>query len=130
MIDDKKIEEAANLHRFELIASMHRSTLGTPMQCFEEVVDAETELIENSFITGAKWAIKEFITDLWHPASEEPREFAEVLAEAKITESIKTYISFKRNDSLFKNWDAYSSGANTTRWLYIDDLLPEEGGEQ
>ena len=33
MIDDK-IEKAANLHRFELIASMHGSTLGTPMQCF------------------------------------------------------------------------------------------------
>ena len=64
---------------------------------------------------------------LWHPASEEPREFAEVLAEAKITESIKTYISFKRNDSLFKNWDAYSSGANITQWLYIDDLLPKKG---
>lgn len=128
MIDDKKIEEAANLHRFELIASMHGSTLGTPMQCSEEVVDAETELIENSFITGAKWAINEFLKDLLHPASEEPREFAEVLAEAKITESIKTYISFKRNDSLFKNWDAYSSGANITRWLYIDDLFPK-GGE-
>lgn len=130
MIDDNKIEEAANLHRFELIASMHGSTLGTPMQCFEEVVDAETELIENSFITGAKWAINELLKDLWHPASEEPREFAKVLAEAKITESIKTYISFKKNDALFKNWDAYSSGANITRWLYIDDLLPKEGGEK
>ena len=66
--------------------------------------------------------------DLWHPASEEPREFAEVLAEAKITENIKTYISFKRNGALFKNWNAYSSGANITRWLYIDNLFPNEGG--
>lgn len=130
MIDDKKIKEAANIHRFELIASMHGSTLGTPMQCFEEEVDAETELIENSFITGAKWAINEFLKDLWTPASEEPREFAEVLAEVKITESIKTYISFKRNDALFKNWDAYSSCANITRWLYIDDLFQKEGGNQ
>lgn len=130
MIDDKKIEEAANLHRFELIASMHGSTLGTPIQCFEEVVDEETELIENSFITGDKWAINEFLKDLWTPASEEPREFAEVLAEVKITESIKTYISFKRNDALFKNWDAYSSCANITRWLYIDDLFQKEGGNQ
>ena len=73
MIDDNKIEEAANLHRFELIASMHGSTLGTPMQCSEEVVDAETELIENSFITGAKWAIKEFLKNLWHDANEEPK---------------------------------------------------------
>ena len=82
------------------------------------------------FEAGAKWAVNEFIKDLWHPASEEPREFAEVLAEVKITESIKTYISFKKNDALFKNWDAYSSGANITRWLYIDDLLPKEGGEK
>lgn len=86
--------------------------------------------IEFAYKEGAKWAINEFLKNLWHPANEEPREFAEVLAEAKITESIKTYISFKRNDSLFKNWDAYSSGANITRWLYIDDLLPKEGGNQ
>lgn len=125
MIDEKKIEEAANLCRFEVIASMHN-----PYQCFEEEVDAQTDLIENSFISGAKWAINEFLKDLWHDASEEPRKFAEVLAEAKITESIKTYISFKRNDALFKNWDAYSSCANITRWLYIDDLFPKEGGEQ
>ena len=130
MIDDKKIEEAANLHRFELIASRHGSTLGNPMQCFKEIIDAETDLIEDSFTTGAKWAINEFLKDLWHPASEEPREFAEVLAEAKITENIKTYISFKRNDALFKNWDAYSSGANITRWLYIDDLFQKKGGKQ
>ena len=72
MIDDKKIKEAAQLLRFELIASMHGSTLGTPMQCFKEEVDTETELIENSFITGAKWAINEFLKDLWHPIKEKP----------------------------------------------------------
>lgn len=103
MIDDKKIEEAA-INKCGFISS--------------------------EFYSGAKWAINEFLKGLWHPVSEEPREFAEVLAEAKITESIKTYISFKRNDALFKNWDAYSSGANITRWLYIDDLLPKEGGKQ
>lgn len=88
------------------------------------------EDIKEAIGLGAKLAINELLNNLWHPASEKPREFAEVLAEAKITESIKTYISFKRNDALFKNWDAYSSGANITRWLYIDDLLPKEGGEQ
>lgn len=93
-------------------------------------ISLKDKLMRAIFITGAKWAINDFLKDLWHPASEEPREFAEVLAEAKITESIKTYISFTRNDALFKNWDAYSSGANITRWLYIDDLLPKEGGEQ
>ncbi|WP_147380645.1 hypothetical protein [Segatella copri] len=104
----------------------------------EEVVfdnDTKEEMfykedIKEAIGLGAKLAINELLNNLWHPASEKPREFAEVLAEAKITESIKTYISFKRNDALFKNWDAYSSGANITRWLYIDDLLPKEGGEQ
>jgi hypothetical protein len=127
MIDDKKIEavkEEIYEDRFLLNG--------------EEVVfdnDAKEEMfckedIKEAIGLGSKWAINEFLKDLWHPASEEPIESAEVLAEAKITESIKTYISFKRNDALFKNWDAYSSGANITRWLYVDDLLPKEGGEQ
>ena len=115
MIDDKKIEEAAVKYANYLKGI-----------CDFTVINAS----EEGFKAGAKWAINEFLKDLWHPASKEPREFAEVLVEAKITESIKTYISFKRNDALFKNWDAYSSGANITRWLYIDDLFPKEGGEQ
>ena len=111
MIDDKKIEGAARR--------------------YSKVTDCDKEealLIEEGFKEGAEWAINDFLKDLWHPASEEPREFAEVLAEAKITENIKTYISFKRNGALFKNWNAYSSGANITRWLYIDNLFPKEGG--
>ena len=112
MIDEKEIEEAAIENSEKLSDGKHYRDL---------VV---------GFNAGAKWAINEFLKDLWHDASEEPRKFAEVLAEAKITESIKTYISFKRNDAMFKNWDAYSSGANITRWLYIDDLFPKEGGEQ
>lgn len=113
MIDDKKIEDAAKQHSKESYISDYFQA------CYKD-----------AFIESAKWTINEFLKDLWHPASEYPREFAEVLAEAKITESIKTYISFKRNDALFKNWNAYSSGANITRWLYIDDLFPKEGCEQ
>lgn len=127
MIDDKKIE-AAKEEIYE-----DRFLLNGEEVVFDN--DAKEELfykedIKEAIGLGAKWAINELLKDLWHPASEMPREFAEVLAEAKITESIKTYISFKRNDALFKNWDAYSSGANITRWLYIDDLLPKEGGEK
>lgn len=113
MIDDKKIEEAA----INYCNNRYPASQDAPF-------------IAEGFRHGAKWAINEFLKDLLHPVSEEPREFAEVLAEAKITESIKTYISFKRNDALFKNWDVYSSCANITRWLYIDDLFPKEGGEQ
>lgn len=110
MIDDKKIKEAAN----ELCD--YGSILSSGYRI-------------DGFKKGVHWAINEFLKDLWHPASEEPREFTEVFAEAKITESINTYLSFKRNDALFKNWAAYSSGANITRWLYVDDLFPKKGGE-
>ena len=109
MIDNKKIVDVAKQHSEESYIS------GYFQACYKD-----------AFTDGAKWMQEEFLKDLWHPASEEPIKFAEVLAEAKITESIKTYISFKRNDSLFKNWDAYSSGASITRWLYIDDLFQKE----
>ena len=123
MIDKYKIGKAARqISEYVVDAKGFDDSKPTHLAFLDGHVDG--------FNAGAKWAINELLKDLWHPSSEEPREFMEVLAEAKITESIKTYISFKRNDALFKNWDAYSSGANTTRWLYIDDLFPKEGGEQ
>ena len=123
MIDDKKIQKAAR-QISEKVADAKGFDDSNPTHL------AFSEGHVDGFNAGAKWAINELLKDLWHPASEEPIESAQVLAEAKITESIKTYISFKRNDALFKNWDAYSSCANITRWLYVDDLLPKEGGEQ
>lgn len=125
MIDDYKIKKASRMYADEVFESRKYDE--------NHLQPHHVAFIEGNvagFEAGAKWAVNEFIKDLYHPASEEPREFAEVLAEAKITESIKTYISFKKNDALFKNWDAYSSGANITRWLYIDDLLPKEEGEK
>ena len=125
MIDEKKIE-AAKEEIYE-----DRFLLNGEEIVFDN--DAKEEMfykddIKEAIGLGAKWAINELFKNLWHPASEEPIEFAEVLAEAKITESINTYLSFKRNDALFKNWAAYSLGANITRWLYIDDLFQKEGG--
>ena len=121
MINDKKREEAALSYCAKCLEITNRNIDLDKDECAD---------LYNGFIAGAKWAINEFIKNLWHPASEYPIESAEVLAEAKITESIKTYISFKRNDALFKNWDAYSPCANIIRWLYIDDLLPKEGDKQ
>lgn len=128
MIDDKKIEVAARG-----AADLYEQDL--PLMSYNEDTEVDgqhhfcQEFGAELFKDGVKWAINEFLKDLWHPASEEPREFTEVFAEAKITESINTYLSFKRNDALFKNWAAYSSGANITRWLYVDDLFPKKGGE-
>ena len=127
MIDEKKIESAKE-EIYEDRFLLNGEEIVFDNDAKEEMFYKED--IKEAIGLGAKWAINEFLKDLWHPASEEPIEFAEVLAEAKITESINTYLSFKRNDALFKNWEAYSLGANITRWLYIDDLFPKEGDEQ
>lgn len=130
MIDDKKIEEAANLHRFKLIASMHGSTLGTLMQCFEEVVDTETDLIENSFITGVKWGIYEFLKDLWHPNTEEPDKSKSDIITLGFDND--AYLQFK--ESILWNeesWRHSISRCQIIKWGYLSDILPkQEGGEQ
>ena len=125
MIDDKKIEDAKEeIYEDRFLLNGEEVVFNNDEK--EEMFYKED--IKEAIGLGAKWAINKLLKDLWHPSSEEPREFTEVLAEAKITESIKTYISFNRNGALFKNWNAYSSGANITRWLYIDNLFPKEGG--
>lgn len=127
MIDEKKIEEAANLHRFELIASMHGSTLGTPMQCFEEVVGIETDLIENSFITGAKWAINEFLKNLWHPNTEEPDKSKSDIITLGFDND--AYLQFK--ESILWNeesWRHSISRCQINKWAYLSNILPKEGG--
>lgn len=94
------------------------------MQCSEEVIDAETDLIEGSFITGAKWAINEFLKDLWHPASEEPKEFNHygfaALYVLQYNHQIRIVLYDKDNMS-WKNVICINE-----YWLYVDDLLPKK----
>lgn len=122
MIDEKKIEEAANLCRFEVIASMHN-----PYQCFEEEVDAQTDLIENSFISGAKWAINEFLKDLWHPNTEEPDKSKSDIITIGFDND--AYLQFKES-ILWKeeSWRHSISRCQITKWAYLSDILPKEGG--
>ena len=127
MIDEKKIEEAKEEifdNEFELYSYDIEYPDGNIYRMFT------SDQLKRAISFGAHWVISEFLKDLWHDASEEPRMFAEVVAEAKITDSIKTYISFKKSGALFTNWEAYSRAANITRWFYIDDLLEQKGGSK
>ena len=138
MVNGKKIEEAAKLHRFELIASMHGSTLGTPMQCSEEVVDAEIDLIGNSFIAGSKWAINELLKGLFHTASEVPRnDNGKVLAFSKEFGYRKLYDMNAMLDDTTCNtyqemWEEQVNIFKLSDWIFVDELfdLITKGGEQ
>lgn len=102
MIDDKKIEEAA-INKCGFISS--------------------------EFYSGAKWMQEEFLKDLWHPASEEPREKTMLLIEVSFPKP--TLKKFYYTDVLIKeDWEIECSTMYISRWLYVDDLLSKKGGGQ
>ncbi len=105
MIDDKKIEKA--------IEDYVR---------YSSIEDEYPGIEGNAFKAGAEWAINEFIKNLWHPADEMPNENNEVICMDKDSRTI-TYDSIA-------NWWAFCRSHDVTHWLYVNDLLPKEGGKQ
>ena len=105
MVDNKKIEEAAKQHSEESYIS------GYFQACYKD-----------AFTEGAKWIQEEFLKDLWHPADEMPNENNEVICVDKDSRTI-TYNGIV-------NWWAFCRTHDVTHWLYVDDLLPKEGGKQ
>lgn len=106
MIDDKKIEEAA-INKCGFISS--------------------------EFYSGAKWAINEFLNDLWHPNAEDPK------MTNQENEFVECLVKFKDGIVCLYDYDTWHhwwcSDENTQtflgqidKWLYIDDLLTKEGG--
>lgn len=82
-------------------------------------------LIAEAFRKGAKWAINEFLKDLWHPASEEPNKGKFVLMEMCNGD---IYAQYFVDDEY--SWERICTMFTTTSWLYIDDLHTKKGGEQ
>jgi hypothetical protein len=123
MIDDKKIE-AAKEEIYE-----DRFLLNG-----EEIVfnnDEKEEMfyegdIKEAIGLGAKWAINEFLKDLWHSASEEPEGYNEGIL---LRYNVGDYYSLAQVKD-FKSWKGFVERAPIEKWLYLDDLFPKEGGEQ
>ena len=107
MIDDKKIEDAAK--------SLRKDFNDDVTQGF---------LVEFGFEKGAKWAINEFLKDLWHPISEKPKKECVFLYKTMF----KGYGVHEIIDK--SEWKCIIKYQKATKWLYIDDLLPKEGGKQ
>ena len=86
--------------------------------------------IAEAFRKGAKWAINEFLKDLWHPVWKEPNDDRYILWEEKYSgvKSTMFYNATEYNTFYDESWDSKVASLNITRWLYIDDLFPKEGG--
>lgn len=131
MIDDKKIEEAKEEiyeDRFLLNG--------------EEIVfnnDEKEEMfyegdIKEAIGLGAKWAINEFLKDLWHDGEETPKEknkyvlmwFESYYVDVKELDTEEYYeLSHTGKDGFDENtWEMFCNEAGwCSKWLYIDDLF-------
>ena len=123
MIDDKKIE-AAKEEIYEDRFLLNGEEIVFDNDAKEEMFYKED--IKEAIELGAKWAINEFLKDLWHPASEEPKEKVPLLYYRK--HKFLPFMVDKLTDVY--DWNALVYNFDITKWLYIDDLLPKEGGEQ
>lgn len=124
MMDDKKIEEAAAYYAEE-----------NSMDIEDQMGDiiTGTEELSEAYKKGAKWAINEFLKNLWHPANEEPKYNKQItyVWENGITKTIilnEEADKFNRTPSQI--WNNICKNYKVARWLYVDDLLPKKGGEQ
>lgn len=112
MIDDKKIEEAKEA----FIA--YKKILG---------IMAMNDLA-CGFKEGAKWAINEFLKDLWHPNTDEPDKSKSDIITLGFDND--AYLQFK--ESILWNeesWRHSISRCQIIKWAYLSDILPKEGGE-
>ena len=128
MIDDKKIEEAA-----QGAADLYEQDL--PIMSYNEDTEVDgqhhfcQEFGAELFKDGAKWAINELLKDLWHPASEEPRKDVSIIVETHNDKNMFYYAWNRWQDNFYPSWTDAVLCSRVSRWLYIDDLFLKEGGE-
>ena len=123
MIDDKEIDIAA---RAQALSKHLNETAYFQLRSIEDFTD------------GAKWAINELLKDLFHPASEVPRnDNGKVLAFSKEFGYRKLY---DMNDELDETtcgtyqemWEIRVRAYTFTDWVFVEDLLDliKKGGKQ
>lgn len=129
MIDDKKIEAAANKHIETEYARYNSGEVEEEMICLRG---------KDSFKEGAKWGINELLKGLLHPASEVPRnDNGRIFAFSKVYDYRKLY---NMDDMMYNTgcntyqemWEVEVKKFCLTGWIYADVLfdLIIKGGKQ
>ncbi len=116
MIDEKNIEEAARYY----CNNRYPASQDAPF-------------IAEGFRHGAKWATNEFLKDLWHPASEVPRnDYTDILVVCKepqrpIVLNLEDILDGTLDDIASYNdmWMHLCDVYRITKYYYIGDLLPK-----
>lgn len=106
MIDTKVLEKLAQLDDATIL---------------RRLPDNERSFFEYGFQRGYNRALK----DLWHQTDEEPEGYDEWIL---LHYNVGNYYSLAQVKE-FKSWKEFVERAPIEKWLYIDDLLPSEGGK-
>lgn len=123
MIDENKIKEAAKSLRKD----------------FDDDI-TQGFLVEFGFEKVAKWAVNEFINDLWHPIEEEPNLVGEeIIVEMFIDDKRYTsvYEYMKGKESVptldrvrwITDWNSFAEERDNVkikRWCYLKDLIQND----
>lgn len=105
MIDERRIEEAA----FD----------------FNDGELTNDKLIRAAFIYSAKWMQEEFLRNLWHSASEEPK-----FGKGRLLVLMNGGVNILNVGFVLDQLRNPHNICEIEGWLYLDDLLPKEGGDQ
>lgn len=112
MVDEKKIEEAAQVI------------------CFDDKMSYDSYCKIEGFRKGAEWAINEFLKDLWHRNTEEPDKSKSDIITLGF-DNDDAYLHFKESILWNKeSWRHSISRCQITEWAYLSDILPKEGEEK
>ena len=121
MIDEKKIEAAKEeIYEDRFLLNGEEIVFNNDEK--EEMFYKED--IKEAIGLGAKWAINEFIKDLWHPANEVPEIGRVIIMENYYPDGRIMFISRMRKSTFHNPIDI----GNTKKWFYIEDLFSKEGG--
>ena len=134
MIDDKKIE-AAKEEIYEDRFLLNGEEIVFDNDAKEEMFYKED--IKEAIGLGAKWAINEFIKDLFHHAREVPRnDNGKVLAFSKEYGYRKLYdmnamLDETTCDTYQQMWEEQVNIFKLSDWIFVDELfdLITKGGE-
>lgn len=108
MIDNKKIDEAARYY-------CNNRDSASP----------DAPFIAEGFRQGARWAIREFLKDLWHPNTEEPdKSKSDIITLGYYDDA---YLQFKESIIWNKeSWRHSISRNHIIKWAYLSNILPKE----
>ena len=73
------------------------------------------------FKDGAKWAINEFLKDLWHPVGEEPEYDKKILVQYT-NYHLETDYEVDMHTP-FTEWKQHAVSYKFMKWCYIEDVL-------